>query len=207
MGTKQRILETAEVLFAANGYAGTSLRDITQKAGVNVAAVNYHFGSKESLLAALLDRVIFPINKERIELLDELEAAGDPSAEEILEAFLLPDLHGLETLRGRDPALPQFVSRMYSEGSNLMHDVIGGQFAELGQRFGSAFARALPELEQTEIAFRLSCVVGIVVYMFAEVAVPGMAPLATADLETNLGRLVAVTTSIMTAPVREVVEA
>lgn len=204
MSTKEKILETAELLFATHGYDGTSLRDITEQAGVNVAAVNYHFGSKENLLTALLDRIITPINAERIELLDEMESEGQPSLAQILTAFLLPDLHALKTLRKRNQALPRFVSRMYSEASPLMHDVIGAQFAELGHRFGLAFAAALPDLDHDEIAFRLSCVVGIVVYMFAGVDAPGMALLAGDDITTDLRRLLAVTTSIMTAPIEEV---
>lgn len=204
MTTKEKILAAGEVLFAANGYDGTSMRDITEQARVNVAAVNYHFGSKENLLTALLDRIITPINVERIELLDEMESDGEPSLTQILTAFLLPDLRALETLRERSPALPRFVSRMYSEASPLMHNVIGAQFAELGRRFGSAFARSLPDLGRDEIAFRLSCVVGIVVYMFAGVTAPGMAQIAGDDLATDLKRLLAVTKSIMDAPIEEV---
>ena len=64
--TKTRILETAESLFARHGYAATSLRDITEAAGANVAAVNYHFGSKEALLVAVLDRTVGPIGPRRI---------------------------------------------------------------------------------------------------------------------------------------------
>ena len=72
--TKDRILDTAERLFADKGYPATSLRDITNEAGVNLAAVNYHFGSKEALLSAVLDRRIGPVNEKRLELLDAAEA-------------------------------------------------------------------------------------------------------------------------------------
>jgi AcrR family transcriptional regulator len=205
MGTRDRILESAEVLFATNGYDGTSLRDITEQAGANVAAVNYHFGSKENLLTALLDRVVVPINRGRLDLLEKASAEGPPDLEETLTAFLLPDLHSLETLRNRNPDLPRFVSRMYSENSPLMREVMGAQFTEIGQKFGVALARVLPDLGTDEIAFRLSCVVGIVVYMFAGVEAPGVAPLAAGDAQTDLPRLLAVARSIMTAPVREVV--
>lgn len=204
MSTKNRILETAEVLFAVNGYEGTSLRDITERAGVNVAAVNYHFGSKEKLLTALLDRVIAPINVERLRLLEAASSDGPPDLNQILTAFLLPDLHCLATLRDRNRDLPRFVARMYSEGSPLMEEVIGAQFAEVGKRFASALTVALPELDQAEIAYRISCIVGIVVYMFSGVEARGMAPLTTGDVDADLARLLAVTRSIMTAPVEEV---
>lgn len=204
MSTKDRIIEAAEILFALNGYDGTSLRDITERAGVNVAAVNYHFGSKENLLIELLDRIIAPINTERLEMLEEASTDGPPELEQILTAFLLPDLTSLNRLRARNPDLPRFVSRMYSEGSPLMGKIVGMQFAEMSERFGEAFARALPELSPAEISFRLSCIVGIVVYLFAGVEAPGVAPLATGDVNTDLARLLAVTRSIMTAPVWEV---
>lgn len=207
MSTKDRIIEAAEILFALNGYDGTSLRDITERASVNVAAVNYHFGSKEKLLIELLDRIIAPINTERLEMLEEASTDGPPDLEQILTAFLLPDLTSLNRLRARNPDLPRFVSRMYSEASPLMGKIVGRQFAEISERFGEAFARALPELSPAEISFRLSCIVGIVVYLFAGVEAPGVAPLATGDVNTDLARLLAVTRSIMTAPVGEAVVA
>lgn len=204
MSTKDQIIQAAEILFALNGYDGTSLRDITERAGVNVAAVNYHFGSKENLLIELLDRIIAPINTERLEMLEEASADGPPDLEQILTAFLLPDLTSLNLLRARNPDLPRFVSRMYSEASPLMGRIVGMQFAEMREKFGEAFARALPELSPTEISFRLSCIVGIVVYLFAGVEAPGVAPLATGDVKTDLARLLTVTRSIMTAPVAEI---
>lgn len=203
MSTKDRIIEAAEILFALNGYNGTSLRDITERAGVNVAAVNYHFGSKENLLIELLDRIIAPINSERLEMLEEASATGPPDLDQILTAFLLPDLTSLNRLRARNPDLPRFVSRMYSEASPLMRKIVGMQFAEVSQKFGEAFSNALPELSPSEISFRLSCIVGIVVYLFAGVDAPGVAPLTTGDANTDLARLLAVTRSIMTAPVGE----
>lgn len=204
MSTKDRINEAAEILFALNGYDGTSLREITERAGVNVAAVNYHFGSKENLLVELLDRIIAPINTERLELLEEASSDGPPDLEQILTAFLLPDLTSLNRLRARNPDLPRFVSRMYSEASPLMRKIVGMQLAEMSEKFGEAFAKALSELSPAEISFRLSCIVGIVVYLFAGVEAPGVAPLTTGDVNTDLARLLTVTRSIMTAPVREV---
>ena len=71
--TKTKILNAAEKLFGVNGFHGTSLRDITAEAQVNLAAVNYHFQSKESLMDALIERRIEPINSKRFQMLD---AAG-----------------------------------------------------------------------------------------------------------------------------------
>ena len=207
MDTKSRILATAEVQFAKHGYEGTSLRDITEAAQVNIAAVNYHFGSKEGLLTSLLDRVIAPMNAERLRLLEEATADGPLELRQVLTAFLLPDLHGLEALRKRNRELPRFVSRMYSESSPLMEGVIGEQFATMRERFGQAFAETLPHLDQEELSFRISCLVGIVVYMFASVEAPGVSPLTTADTESDLRRLLSITESMFRAPIPEVTTA
>ena len=107
--TKERILDVAERLFADFGFPVTSLRDITHEADVNLAAVNYHFGSKEALLEAVLERRFRPITDRRLALLDELEkAAGStsPELEDILRAFLGPPFYkqgGVGRLRQESP--------------------------------------------------------------------------------------------------------
>lgn len=202
--TRQQIIEAAELLFARNGYSATSLREITETAGVNIAAVNYHFGSKENLLVEILDRIVGPLNAQRIEILDELETAGKPDVRQILTAFLLPDLRVLDELRSRNPDLPRFVSRMYSEGTELMAQVVGRQFAETQARFSSAFARALPDLGPDEIGWRLKCIVGIVVYLFAGIESSGVEPMVGHDIDANLRRLLDVTIPMMSARSTEV---
>src|ERR1700675_3405038 len=86
--TKTKILNAAEKLFALNGFDATSLRDITAEAQVNLAAVNYHFQSKDSLIDAVILRRIEPVNRRRVEMLDT--AGPSPSVEQIVEAFLAP---------------------------------------------------------------------------------------------------------------------
>ena len=68
--TRTRILDAAESLIAGNGFRNVSLRQITGEANVNIAAVNYHFGSREGLIGQVLARVIRPINQQRLHLLD-----------------------------------------------------------------------------------------------------------------------------------------
>ncbi|HEY6339983.1 MAG TPA: TetR family transcriptional regulator, partial [Bryobacteraceae bacterium] len=80
--TKTRILDVAERLFGANGFDSTSLRDITAEAQVNLAAVNYHFQSKDSLIDAVIARRIEPVNRKRMEMLDK--AGQNPTLEQIL---------------------------------------------------------------------------------------------------------------------------
>ena len=88
--TVERILDAAEQLFAEKGFSETSLRLITSKAGVNLAAVNYHFGSKDALFQAVLVRRVEPLNQQCIAELEALEASGAPfTVEAILMTFAL----------------------------------------------------------------------------------------------------------------------
>src|SRR5713101_7424555 len=86
--TKTRILDVAEKLFGDKGFDATSLRDITAEAQVNLAAVNYHFQSKDSLIDAVIGRRMAPLTKRRIEMLDE--AGPNPTLEQVIEAFISP---------------------------------------------------------------------------------------------------------------------
>src|SRR5690349_10447161 len=88
--TKTSILDDAEGLFGLNSLEATSLRDITTEADVNLAAINYHFQSKDSLIDSIVARRIEPVNRRRFEMLG---AAGpDPTVEQILAAFMAPVL-------------------------------------------------------------------------------------------------------------------
>ena len=106
--TKETILDSAEQLFAEQGFAPTSLRAITARAGVNLAAVNYHFGSKADLSREVLARRLEPLNRERLRLLDACEATGKPPLEGIVAAFVAPALNLNREAEGagpqRDPA-------------------------------------------------------------------------------------------------------
>src|SRR5580704_13248627 len=93
MNTKDRILDAAERLFARDGFEATSLRAITTEASVNLAAVNYHFQSKEALVQAVIGRRMGPANAQRLALLDAYEAQAVDAPvplEKIMDAFLRP---------------------------------------------------------------------------------------------------------------------
>src|SRR2546428_5766096 len=93
--TRTRILDVAEELFGEEGIERVSIRDITDQAKVNLAAINYHFGSKEDLIVAVFERRVVPVNEARLAALDAVEqAAGkkSPKLEAIVEAFIRPAL-------------------------------------------------------------------------------------------------------------------
>src|SRR3981081_4080050 len=90
---KERILDAAERLFARHGFYGVSVRNITDAAEVDVALVNYHFGSKRELFAAVFQRRAEILNPERLARLEEVRRAalpGVPSLEDIINSFTYP---------------------------------------------------------------------------------------------------------------------
>src|SRR5258708_6348810 len=136
--TKQKILDTAEQLFGEQGYAATSLRQVIAAAEVNVAAVHYHFGSKEDLLDAVVNRKVGPVNVARMERLDRLEAETKPiDVEQVLEAFLMPTAEMAE----HNPTFVRLMGRILVEG--MMPRIVERHFQESAMRFIAALMRAL----------------------------------------------------------------
>jgi len=162
--TKERILDTAERLFAERGYSATSLRAIIAAADVNLASIHYHFDSKEALLEAVFLRRALPANEERSRLLEACErAAGDgpPDLKKVIEAFVMPAfLQAKDPARG-GPVFRRLVGRLYAEG-DLMPRMISKHFIPLLLRFASALARALPDLPQDELYWRIHFAMGCV---------------------------------------------
>jgi AcrR family transcriptional regulator len=157
METKERILDAAERLFGEQGYGSTSLRHVIAQAGVNLAAVHYHFGSKEHLLDAVVIRKLTPINAERMRLFDAVAAEsgdGPIPLERLLEAFLRPAI----AQSRKDPGFCKLMGRLHGEG--LMPQVIIKNFQEVGARFLSAMRQALPELTHEELGWRVHFLVG-----------------------------------------------
>ena len=155
--TKEKILDTAERLFGEQGYGATSLRHIIAEAGVNLASVHYHFGSKEELLDAVVVRKMEPINRERLALLDEAEAAaagGLVPIEIFLEAFLKPAV----MRAGKDPEFCRLMGRLHAEG--LMARVVTKNFQAMVVRFLIGMRRALPDLADDEAAWRIHFMIG-----------------------------------------------
>ena len=154
--TKSRILDAAEKLFGMNGFDATSLRDITAAADVNLAAINYHFHTKDSLIDAIVARRIEPVNKKRFEL---LEAAGpSPTVEQILTAFMAP------VMQVKVDALVPLIGRILSNPEVFVERVFHKHLAPVSQRFVEALSKALPELPPSEILWRLHFSVGVMTH-------------------------------------------
>lgn len=205
--TRDSILDAAERLFAERGVEGVSLREITRAADVNIAAIHYHYGSRDGLVRAVLDRVIVPLNEMRLELLENARAqceSGPLRVESILDAFIRPDLVTIERLRdrGRGIALARFLGRTYSQPTPLVQQIMREQFAVVAERFVGELGRALPRVPRAEIEWRMNCgVVGVVVALFAQATprgVPG--PFDTGDVEGTLERIIAFVAPGLAAP-------
>ena len=148
--TKQRILDSAEKLFGENGYASTSLRQIISEAQVNLAAIHYHFGSKEGLLDEVIMRKAGPMNERRLRLLDQFESEAAPesaSVEKIVVAFILPAL-----LIDKSPEFVKLMGRVHAEG--LMPEIARRNFQPTIDRFLSAFHKALPDMPAKELIWK-----------------------------------------------------
>ena len=202
--TKERILDAAERLFAVHGFAGTSLRAVTKEAGVNLAAVHYHFGNKEDLLRAVLSRIVIPVNRERLEMLEQVEAAAGsnpPSLEGILEAFIAPDLRLIRDLGERGVIITRFLGRSYTEPAEMVQALSREHYEELGQRFMEALARALPEVPQAEVYWRFKLVVGVLTYILADTDPTGGYAEDLSDVDGTVRRLIAFLAAGLRAPV------
>jgi len=167
---RTRILDAAERLFAARGFHGVSIRDITGAAGVDVALANYHFGSKQGLLEAVFLRRAEDLNAERLARLDALiEGAGRkaPTLEEIIDAFTHPLLD--RSARGGAGwksyfALIAEVNNSPEFGGVLMTR----HFDPVVQRFIQAIRRALPDCDAQDLYWAYHFLSGALTLTFAE---------------------------------------
>lgn len=152
--TKDRLLDAAEFLFAEQGIQATSLREITARAGANLAAVNYHFTSKQSLVESVFVRRLAPLNATRLTALDRAESRSKgkpPRVEAILHALLDPTVK----LWYDHPHFIRLLGRFQFEPGEALHRFFLEQFAEIIPRFKSAITRALPKSPLRELFWRM----------------------------------------------------
>lgn len=176
--TRHRLLEAAEWLFIERGYEALSMRLVTARAEANLAAVNYHFGSKEAMLQELLAQRLDRLNEDRLRLLDACEADGHvPDYETILGILFAPALQLGRSPAG-GPAFLRLLGRVYSDASPFIRDYLQRHYRPIFERFFEAFARALPQTPRNELGLRLH---------FALKALSGM--LAADDMNDLLAEL------------------
>jgi AcrR family transcriptional regulator len=159
--TKQKILDSAEQLIAEQGYTATSLRQIIASAGVNLASIHYHFGSKDELLYELVTRKAGPVNEKRLELLDRYAAESNGSPvpiEKVFDAFFAPMV---ETANA-NPQFVQVMGRIVIEG--LLPAVVQKTFQPMFSRFVAALRQATPDIPEEEFQWRIHFMTGVIAH-------------------------------------------
>jgi AcrR family transcriptional regulator len=179
---KDRILDAAEHAFADLGFDGASLRQIVQRAKVNLATVYYYFGSKEGLMVAVFVRRIGPLRQEQMEMLHrfEEEAGLRPlRLEKILEAMLLPPLRLMASASVKDKAVTRLIGRLATEPNPHTQELVRREFEDARMAFVNAFRRSLPTLPLPDLRWRIEFVWGTLAFVLCN---PGKIEMVTGGL-------------------------
>ena len=162
--TVQRILDAAEVLFAQKGFAETSLRAITSRAGVNLAAVNYHFGSKEALIQAVFERYLTPFCQALDGKLQELEGQGAADLEKLfgVASRLALGSHGDEPRRAM--IFFRLSGQAYSQPQDHLRAWLREHYGPVFRRFLALLRRAVPDVPPMELFWRVHFSLGAVIF-------------------------------------------
>jgi len=200
--TKDRILDVAERLLAKNGFEATSLRAITAEADVNLAAVNYHFHSKDALIRAVIARRIGPVNEKRLAMLDAIErAAGDGPLPigPVIEAFVAPVIE----IRSKAKSFAPIMGRAFNENAEFAERFFRDHLEAVAQRFTVAFERAVPGLPREEVLWRAFFLIGAMAHTLVlgdllKMFSGGLC--RTDDVDQMVKRTVAVFTAAFQAP-------
>lgn len=206
--TQQKILDAAESLFAESGFNDTSLRQITSCAEVNLAAVNYHFGSKKALIQAVLQRYL-QVVMPRLELQFELLLARQKATRlpEVLAVFVQP-LLDLEQVKPKGTTLfLQLLGRGYTDVQGHLRKFISHHYGSVLNKFVLLVQQSCPALDAAEIFWRLHFSLGTVVFTMA--SSEALFDIAAADyqqesdIESVIRRLLPYLAAGIAAPVNQ----
>ena len=165
--TKDRILHAAEELFALQGFATTSLRQVTSRADVNIAAVNYHFGSKDNLVNEVFRRRMDVMSAQRLDALHRALEAAPGQLEPILAAFVEPALAMAQDRHGGG-AFIRVIARAYAESNDGLRKFLSDQHGHVLREFAKAIAGCVPGLGKEELYWRLDFLSGALTYAMAD---------------------------------------
>jgi AcrR family transcriptional regulator len=165
--TKDRILHAAEELFAQQGFASTSLRQVTSRADVNIAAVNYHFGSKDNLVNEVFRRRMDDMSVERLKALKQAVQAHPGELEPVLAAFVEPALAMAQDRHGGG-AFIRVIARAYAESNDSLRKFLSDQYGHVLRDFAKAIDGCVPGLGKEELYRRLDFLSGALTYAMAD---------------------------------------
>lgn len=165
--TRQRILAAAEQLFAERGFAAASLRQVTAAAKVNLAAVNYHFGSKDNLIEEVFRWRLDELSRRRLARLTEVSASDEVTLEGLLEAFIAPALE-LSGDRKHGAVFMRILARAFAEHDDKLRGFLSNDYDHVLVEFATALARVLPGLDERDLRWRFNIAVGALRYAMAD---------------------------------------
>lgn len=193
------LLDAAEIVFATEGVDNASLRSIMRQAGSNPAAVHYHYGSRNELARAVLDRILAPLQDRRLMLLNDLcdIHADQPPINGLIEALVRPDLEAFLAIGQRNPHGARLIGAIYTRPSSFVKSFVEESFSPVAQVFTPHLLRALPELGPEELAWRIRwAVFGTVGALLSD----DEATLTEENVEAELAKLLATSIGALTAP-------
>ena len=204
--TRNRILDSAEILFAQKGISGTSLRAITKDAEANLAAVHYHFGSKEALLNAVLERRSKPVNTERLRLLCAMreESEGAPLIiEDVLAAYVMPGIRAVELAVERSAQIARLLVRIEAQPPEIVEALFKKNLGLVNRAFYEELHRSLPHLSEETMAERFRFALGTLSFIFSgnfDLDIIDSHPCRLTDLEKRLRHAIAFLAAALRAP-------
>ena len=154
-------------MFAQQGFASTSLRQVTSRADVNIAAVNYHFGSKDNLVNEVFRRRMDEMSRERLEALRQATEGQPCELEPILAAFVEPALAMAQDRHGGG-AFIRVIARAYAESNDSLRKFLSDQYGHVLREFAKAIATCVPGLSKEELYWRLDFLSGALTYAMAD---------------------------------------
>ena len=192
-GPKRVLLNAAEQLFAKKGFEAVSVRDVTRSVKMNVAAVNYHFGSREGMLTLVIMRYSVPLNEERMARLESAErkCAGKPlPLEEIIDAFVRPIISQNRKTELSEGLFYQLLGRICAANGDGLSDAFEENFRQVSDRFMRALAKAIPAVPLDELASKFHFINGGLIHLLTHQELLGKRAGAPTAMEASLGRLI-----------------
>jgi AcrR family transcriptional regulator len=165
--TKERILSAAEELFARHGFAGASLRQVTSAAKVNLAAVNYHFGSKDNLINEVFRRRLDELTERRLSALRGTMERRSVTLEAVLESFVAPAL-SLASDRLGGSAFMRVLARAYAEHDQSLRKFLSDNYGHVLKAFAQAIHQLMPALDKEDLYWRLDFIAGALTYAMSD---------------------------------------